>query len=125
VAGSGPIALGRLTHPELAAIELSAQVMAHRAGLAARPLVARYFEVVRTAAGAEREVRGQPGSSAPGAVVLLPADASPEDRRGVLESLDLLIANEGLPAAVRAVFRQLADDARRQPPDEVHRLPVD
>ena len=108
------VALGLegLTAEDLAALRLSAQVMAHRAALAGLPRVAMFFERLEAEADAEAAARGQRGARS--SSDLNPwrvAGMTAADRAAIVDHAELLAANPGLPPAVREYARQLCRSA--------------
>ncbi|HEY7599348.1 MAG TPA: hypothetical protein VH741_05430 [Candidatus Limnocylindrales bacterium] len=99
--------LAELADADLLALRLAAQVLAHKAALVGRPLVGRWFGELERAvdfALARRGVGlvlGQPAAPS------LPADASAEDRRLVVEHLGLLAGNDRLAEALRRLCADL------------------
>lgn len=112
-------AVDELTAAELAALRLSAQVMAHKADLANRHAVRLFFESLEGAVLAELAGRSQ----APTAPDVPAAQAAPAvlfstalgdgDSRLIAEYLELLANNGRLPAAVRLFCRQLGGSMAR------------
>lgn len=111
--GSVSASLDSLTTPELAALRLSAQVMAHRADLAGAQAARIFFESLEAAVMAEEAGRGQTrpraASSAHGSGVagLLSLPASRSDRALITDSLAQLASNDRLPPAIRQLCRRL------------------
>lgn len=119
---TGPVAvsLDSLTLGELAALRLSAQVMAHRADLGSSQTARLFFESLESAVMAEQAGRSHPegaAAAAAGATAgnLLRLPASQSDRDVITESLELLAANEGLAPAVRLFCRRLSQGAPAHP----------
>lgn len=99
--------LSELDPVDLAALRLAAQVMGHKAELAARPHVETFFRGLQGTVDGEISRRRQvPGGRTPTWVGELP---STEDLRLTAEYLDLLRANTLLPAPVRDAVRQLRE----------------
>ena len=99
---------------DLRVLRLSAQIMGHRASLAARPEVGAFFAQLegqlalelRRGADAARQARPMTltigeGTARPGAAI--------EDRRLLAEYLDLLADNIGLSTAVRRTCASLGE----------------
>lgn len=108
-----PASLDNLTTAELAALRLSAQVMAHKAELANSQVARLFFESLEAAAMAEEAGRSQSTprradhSEDANVTGLLRLSANHADRSVVSEYLGVLAANDRLPSAVRLVFRRL------------------
>jgi hypothetical protein len=91
--------LATLDMDDLRALRLAAQVMRHRAEVEAQPRVAAFFTALR--GGVEREVvRRAKGDDLPAGSIRLTFDESTgcpeepdEDRRSLVESLELLGGN--------------------------------
>jgi len=108
--------LATLSGDDLAALRLAAQVMAHRAQLAAAPQVALYFESLESGVMAEQAARAQsqrPAHDAnaaarprTGIALLSPISGMP-DVQLANDYLELLSSNDGLSPAVRAYCLQL------------------
>ena len=107
----GPdVALGldALSVEDLAALRLSAQVMAHRVGLAGLPRVELFFERLEAEADAEAAARGQRGTrSAGGSNPWHAAGLTDGDRSAIREHIGLLAGNAGLPPQVRDYAQRL------------------
>jgi hypothetical protein len=113
---TGPVAasLDSLTVGELAALRLSAQVMAHKADLGGSQSARLFFESLESAVMAEQAGRSQSesgkavdaSSASVGNLLRLPASQS--DRDVITDSLELLAANERLAPAVRLFCRRLS-----------------
>ena len=121
--------LSGLATLDLEALRLGAQVMRHKAELAARPTVESYFLRLQFTLDAElsrrrREPDHRPlvslaalplaahdgsGASEPGGDHAAAGAALLEDRRLATEYLDLLGANDRLSPAVRQAVRTLQD----------------
>lgn len=113
--------LSELDQVDLAALRLGAQVMSHRAELAARPRVETFFKALQLTVDEELARRKQTPDGKPlVSVTELPladlpiaglapaaAPATDEDRRLTAEYLDLLGANERLSEPVRHAVRTL------------------
>ena len=100
--------LAPLSVDDLAALRLSAQVMAHRAALAGMPRVAMFFERLEAEADAELAARGQRGPrSSSGSTPWRVAGLTGADRNAIAEYATLLADNMGLSAAVRDYARRL------------------
>jgi hypothetical protein len=100
--------LTALADADLVALRLGAQVLAHKAELAERSLVAAYFELLERSVLAElasrtRGIRAMTERPA----ITLPALADAEDRRLTAEYLGLLVANERLSPQLRDLCRAL------------------
>lgn len=112
-------AVDELTAADLAALRLSAQVMAHRADLADRHAVRLFFDSLESAVLAELAGRSQApdasdvaaGRTAP--ALLFSATLGDGDSRLIGEYLELLAANDRLPAAVRLFCRRLGNGMAR------------
>lgn len=118
-AGQQPAAVDGLTADELAALRLSAQVMAHKADLADRHAVRLFFESLESAVMAELAGRSQAGgidaeSDPREAAVLTGPGLAATDGALIAEYLELLAANDRLPAAVRLFCRRLGSSLGRQ-----------
>ncbi len=100
--------LAGLESADLAGVRLGAQIMGHKAAVIARTPVERFFATLAVAAGTERSLPGA-GQMRTAPVVLpfeereRPSDAR-EDRRLLIEYLDLLSANIRLSPGVRGVY---------------------
>ena len=102
------LGLGGLSVDDLSALQLAAQVMAHRAMAAGLPRVGAFFDHLEAEVVAERAARGQHGARAT-------SDSNPwrvgglsaNDRTAIGESIELLAANPGLSAPVRSCARRL------------------
>lgn len=105
------IQLAQLSGDDLAALRLSAQVMAHRAELAGRPRVTLYFESLEAAVMAEQAGRGQAGASSDAAAPapLLLTSIGADDSALLADCFSLLVGNERLSEAVRAYCAGLAN----------------
>lgn len=102
--------LDELSTDDLSALRLAAQVMAHRAQQAGRPVVALYFDRLEAAVMAEDAARAQHRNGGrPRAVLPLATGlvTSPEDDLAIGEDLALLADNERLAGAVRDFCRGL------------------
>ena len=107
--------LAALDVDDLRALRLGAQVMRHRAEVEARPRVATFFTALGN--GVERElVRRAQGHDLPAGSITLTFDESAgwpgepaEDRRSLVESLDLLGGNPRLPPSVRTTCALIRD----------------
>jgi hypothetical protein len=100
--------LDRLSADDLAALRLSAQVMAHRAALAGLPRVEMFFERLQAEADAETAARAQLGSRAAGGTnPWLVGGLSSTDQQAVADYLGLLADNTALPATLRDLVRHL------------------
>jgi hypothetical protein len=100
-------AISALSDADLFGLRLAGQVLGHKAALAGRPLVARWFADFEAVVAGELAQRGvgivltdQPGLE-------LPSDADAADRRLLGEYLELLAGNEGLSDAQRMLCRSL------------------
>jgi hypothetical protein len=106
--------LTALADADLVALRLGAQVLAHKAELAARARVAAYFELLEKSALAELASRARgirTVTERPQPTLAPVADA--EDRRLTAEYLGLLVANERLSPELRDLCRALrARDSR-------------
>jgi hypothetical protein len=105
--------LSALEDADLRAVRLGAQIMSHKAALEGRPEVEGLFATLSVGADGELARRDPAGGTGNGWVVLpfpqhndRPADVA-EDRRLLLESLDLLRANPRLSMAVRAAYESI------------------
>jgi hypothetical protein len=100
--------LDGLSADDLAALRLSAQVMAHRAALAGLPRVEMFFERLEAEAEAEAAARSQRGLRADSGInPWLVGGLSSADQVTVAEYLRLLADNTALPAALRDLVRHL------------------
>jgi hypothetical protein len=100
--------LAALTADELAALRLSAQVMAHRAALAGMPRVAMFFERLEAEADAETAARGQRGARSDGTPDLWRSmNLADADRAAIVEHLRLLAENAALPGGVTSYAERL------------------
>jgi len=103
-----PLVLSDLSDPDLTALRLSSQVLAHKAALAGLPRVEMFFTTIEAEVAAEGAARGQRGQR--GDVGVDPWRTAPltqGDRAAIAAYLELLYGNEGLSPAVRRVARDL------------------
>jgi len=103
-----PFSLHELSTDDLAALRLSAQVMAHRAALAGLPRVEMFFERLEAEADAEAAARAQLGRRAH--VDINPwqvGGLSGSDQVTIADYLELLAGNAALPATLRDLVRRL------------------
>lgn len=100
-----------LSDGDLFGLRLAGQVLGHKAGLAGRPHVARWFADFEAAIATELARRGVGVVLADPPELALHADADADDRRLLAEYLALLVANDGLSDAQRAVCRRLRERA--------------
>ena len=112
-AGPTAASLDSLSVAELAALRLSAQVMAHKADLGGSQSARLFFESLESAVMAEQAGRSYAdgaAAAAAGATAgnLLRLPASQSDRDVITDSLELLAANERLAPAVRLFCRRLS-----------------
>ena len=108
MAGEVGVGLGQLSADDLSALRLAAQVMGHRAALAGLPRVSMFFERIEAEAVAEQAARGQRGERpANGFNPWRVAGLTGADRAAIVEYVGLLAGNNGLPAPVRDVARDL------------------
>ena len=110
--------LSDLDGVDLSALRLGAQVMGHKAELAARPRVETFFKTLQWKVDEEiarrrREPDGKPlvslGVLPVGAVEAATVPPSEEDRRLTAEYLDLLGSNDRLSPPVREAVRSLRE----------------
>jgi hypothetical protein len=111
--------LSDLDGVDLTALRLGAQVMSHKAELAARPRVETFFKTLQWKVDEEIARRRHESDTKPlasfAALPLATADAaaqappSTEDRRLTAEYLDILGANDRLSPPVRQAFRTLRE----------------
>jgi hypothetical protein len=102
------LGLATLSVEDLAALRLSAQVMAHRAALAGLPRVELFFERLEAEADAEAAARGQRGTrTAGGSNPWHAAGLTDADRTAIREHIGLLAGNARLPPPVRDYARRL------------------
>ena len=102
------LGLAALSVEDLAALRLSAQVMAHRAALAGMPRVELFFERLEAEADAEAAARGQRGARPEGGSnPWRAAGLTDADRTAIYEHVGLLAGNAGLPQQVRDYARRL------------------
>jgi hypothetical protein len=110
--------LSELDSVDLASLRLGAQVMGHKAELAARPRVEVFFKALQLTVDEEltrrkREVDDKPLVSVAQLPLTGPAEteapATPEDRQLTAELLDLLGGNERLSPPVRRAVRTLRE----------------
>ena len=100
--------LDGLSADDLAALRLSAQVMAHRAALAGLPRVEMFFERLEAEAEAEAAARSQLGARADRAAnPWLAGGLSGTDHATIAEYLELLANNTALPQTLRDLVRRL------------------
>ena len=100
--------LEALSVDDVAALRLSAQVMAHRAALAGMPRVAMFFERLQAEADAEAAGRGQRGArSSTGSNPWRAAGLTDGDRTAIVEYAALLAGNSALSTTVRDYARRL------------------
>lgn len=100
--------LTALADADLIALRLGAQVLAHKAELADRTVVAAYFGLLERSALAElaSRTRGM-RTVAERPQIALSDQADAEDRRLTAEYLGLLVANEHLSPQLRDLCRAL------------------
>jgi hypothetical protein len=91
-------------------LRLAAQVLGHKASLAGRPRVARWFADFEALAGGELARRGVGILLTSSPTPRLPAEAEPADRRLLAEYLRLVAQNGGLTAAQRAICQRLLSE---------------
>jgi hypothetical protein len=102
------IVLEGLSDPDLAALRLSSQVLAHKAALAGLPRVEMFFTTIEAEVAAEGAARGQRGERGQDGVdPWRTAPLTTGDRAAITAYLELLFGNEGLSPAVRRVARDL------------------
>lgn len=102
------LGLDGLPADDLAALRLSAQVMAHRAALAGLPRVEMFFERLEAEVDAEAAARAQLGRRAQ--VGINPwqvGGLSNADQATIADYLELLADNAALPATLRDLVRRL------------------
>lgn len=108
MAPDAALGLDALSAEDLAALRLSAQVMAHRAALAGLPRVELFFERLEAEADAEVAARGQRGAkSESGSNPWHTAGLTDADRSRIREHIGLLAGNAGLPQQVRDYAQRL------------------
>jgi hypothetical protein len=102
------LGLHGLNDPELAALRLSSQVLAHKAALAGLPRVEMFFTTIEAEVAAEGAARGQRGERGEDGVdPWRTAPLTPGDRAAITAYLELLLGNDALSPAVRRVARDL------------------
>lgn len=102
------LVLEGLSDPELDALRLSSQVLAHKAALAGLPRVEMFFTTIEAEVAAEGAARGQRGRRGEeGVDPWRIAPLTVGDRAAIVAYLELLDGNEGLSPAVRGVARDL------------------
>lgn len=107
------LALDGLSADDLAALRLSAQVMAHRAALAGLPRVEMFFERLEAEAEAEAAARSQRGGRPDsGANPWRVGGLSNTDQATIADYLELLANNTALPATLRDLARHLISAQR-------------
>ena len=100
--------LERLSADDLAALRLSAQVMAHRAALARLPRVEMFFEQLQAEADAEAAARAQLGGRAhAGTNPWQVGGFNSSDQATIADYLELLADNAALPTTLRDLVRRL------------------
>ncbi len=108
--------LSELDSVDLAALRLGAQIMGHKAELAARPTVDRFFKALQLTLDEELARRKRSPDEEPLVSLAdlpffgpreVPAAATDEDRRLTAEFLELLGANDRLSEPVRHAVRVL------------------
>jgi hypothetical protein len=102
------LGLDGLSADDLAALRLSAQVMAHRAALAGLPRVEMFFERLMAEVDAEAAARAQLARRA--SVDVNPwqmRGLSDTDQAAIADYLELLADNAALPDTLRDVVRRL------------------
>lgn len=107
--------LSVLDAEDLRALRLGAQVLGHRAAIEARPQVATFFAALTGGADAALARRGRSDGAWSECITLMlgePGDQldwSVEDRRLLVEYVNLLGGNSRLPDGVRRVFMSLGE----------------
>lgn len=110
--------LSDLDGVDLTALRLGAQVMSHKAELAARPRVETFFktlqwkvdeEIARRRQDIERKPLASLGLLPVAAAEAAQPPATAEDRQLTAEYLDLLGSNDRLSPSVRHAFRTLRE----------------
>jgi hypothetical protein len=100
--------LDGLSADDLAALRLSAQVMAHRAALAGLPRVEMFFARLEAEALAEAAARAQLGARSDGEVnPWLVGGLSDRDQATIADYLELLGGNAALTPTLRDLVRRL------------------
>ncbi len=107
--------LSVLDAEDLRALRLGAQVLGHRAALEARPRVATFFAALTSGADTALARRGRSDGAWSERITLMldepgdEPDGSVEDRRLLVEYVNLLGGNSRLTDGVRRVFMSLGE----------------
>jgi hypothetical protein len=94
---------------DLFGLRLAGQVLGHKAALAGRPRVARWFADLESVMAAELARRGVGVVLLADAELRLAADADAADRQLLADYLRLLAGNAGLSETQRTFCRQLLE----------------
>jgi hypothetical protein len=112
-AGEGPSGpdVAALSDADIFGLRLAGQVLGHKAALAGRPRVARWFADLETVMGAELARRGVGVVLVTEPELVLSADADASDYALLAEYLGLLAANDALSTEQRLLCRRLLEGA--------------
>ena len=98
-----------LADADLLALRLAAQVLRHKAALAGRPLVARWFEDLGRAVDSAMARHGVGFVVGEAPTLALPREADESDRAMLVDHLRLVATNPALSPALRAACAELRE----------------